>query len=415
MPDFEASNSFGIPATTALHRSPKPPMKTSGDAPSDTRGMSTRAVHAGGPEAVPGDPVVLPVVQSATFFGWGPDEGPRLYSRMGNNPNQEAVATKIAALEGTESALLLSSGMAATAMTLLALTRAGEHVVSSTHLYGTTRLLLEEELSRRGVETTFVDPDDQRAWRRAIRPSTRVLFLEIPTNPTLRVFDPAPVAEVAAQAGAAFVVDATFASPANLRMAEHGADVIVQSATKYLCGHSDVIAGSVAGDSAVVDEIRRMMLLYGPAPDPHAAWLLDRGIRTLALRVERQNASALELARWLEGRSEVSRVLYPGLPSHPDHAVASRLLDGYGGMLSMVLEGGGAAADSFMAGLETALMAPSLGGVETLVSQPRYTSHVEMTPEEREAGGIPDGFVRISVGVEDVEDLVADFARALEA
>lgn len=389
-------------------------MTTTGDAGFDERGLSTRGVHAGGPDPAPGEPVVNPIVQSATFFGWGPDEGPRRYSRMGNNPNQEVVAAKVAALEGTEAALLLASGMAATAMTVLALVRSGDHVLASTHLYGTTRLLLRDELARRGVEATFVDPEDRRGWRDAVRPTTRILFLEIPTNPTLRVFDPEPVARLARETGASFVVDATFASPVNLRMAEHGADVVLHSATKYLGGHSDLIAGVVAGDRALVEEVRRMMLLYGPAPDPHAAWLLERGMRTLSLRVERQNANALDLARWLEDRPEVSTVLYPGLTSHPDHDVARELLEGFGGMLSFVLAGGGEAADAFMGALETALVAPSLGGVETLVSQPRYTSHVDMLPTEREAVGIPDGFVRVSVGVEDVDDLRADFGRALE-
>lgn len=389
-------------------------MSSTGDAEADRRGLSTRGVHAGGPDSVPGEPVVSPIVQSATFFGWGPDEGPRRYSRMGNNPNQEAVAEKVAALEGTEAALLLASGMAATAMSVLALARSGAHVVASKHLYGTTRLLLAEELPRRGIDTTFVDPENRRAWREAVRPETRLLFLEVPTNPTLRVFDPDPVAKLAADTGATFVVDATFASPVNVRMAEHGADLVVHSATKYLGGHSDLVAGVVAGHRPVIEEVRRMMLLYGPAPDPHAAWLLERGMRTLPLRVERQNRNALELAGWLEDRPEVSTVLYPGLSSHPDHATARRLLDGFGGMLSFVLAGGAEAADVFMRSLRTALVAPSLGGVETLISQPRYTSHVDMSPEERDAVGIPDGFIRVSVGVEDLEDLEADFARALE-
>lgn len=378
-------------------------------------GLSTRAVHAGGPEPVPGRPVVSPIVQSATFFGWGPDEGPRRYSRMGNNPNQEAVARKVAAMEGTEAALVLASGMAATAMTVLALVRGDEHVVASRHLYGTTKIFLEEELAGRGIGTTFVEPETPDSWRDAVRPETRVLFLEIPTNPTLRVFDPAPVAELAGETGAVFVVDATFASPVNVRMAEHGADMVIHSATKYLGGHSDLVAGVVAGERERVDAVRRTMLLYGPAPDPHAAWLLERGLRTLPLRVERQNRNAVELARWLEGRPEVARVLHPGLPSHPDYERASRLLDGSGGMLSLVLEGGGEAADTFVRSVKTALLAPSLGGVETLVSQPRHTSHVDMPPADRAAMGVPDGFVRISVGVEDAGDLKADFARALEA
>lgn len=390
-------------------------MPAAGDERPAGEELDTRAVQDDADEREPGSPVVPPLVQSATFHGWGPGGGARRYSRMGNNPNQERIARKVAALEGTGAALMLSSGMAATATTLLALTRTGDHVVASRDLYGATRRLLADELPRRGVETTLVDPGAPGAWDDALRPETRAVFLEIPANPTLRVYDPGPPADAAREAGAHFVVDATFASPVNLRMAKHGADLVVHSATKYLGGHSDLVAGVVAGDADRIERIRETMILYGPAPDPHAAWLLDRGLRTLPLRVRRQNDTALRLARWLTERPAVRRVVHPGLPDHPDHEVARRILDGYGGMLAFVLDGGGPAADAFMEALRTARVAPSLGGVETLVSQPRYTSHVEMTPEEREAAGIPDGFVRVSVGVEGVDDLREDFDRALGA
>ncbi|MDX1566688.1 MAG: aminotransferase class I/II-fold pyridoxal phosphate-dependent enzyme [Longimicrobiales bacterium] len=385
------------------------------DEPNETPGRSTLGIHAGRKEPKVGEPVAAPLIQSSTFYGWGPEGGERRYGRMGNNPTVEAVQRTIAALEGTESALLLSSGMAATALGVLSRLEHGEHMVSSQYLYGGTWALFTEELPRRGVEITFVNPDDEGSWADALRPETKVVYLEIPTNPTLRIFDPAPVAEAAREAGAAFLVDATFASPVNLRMVEHGADLVIHSATKYLGGHSDLLAGVVAGSRQHVEEVRRLMVRYGPSADPNSAWLLDRSLRTLELRVERQNENALDLARWLEGRDEVREVIYPGLPGHPDHERASRLLDGFGGMLSMVLEGGGEAADRFMGALETALVAPSLGGVETLVSQPRYTSHLDMTPKERNAVGIPDGFVRVSVGVENVADLKRDFQRALTA
>jgi len=375
---------------------------------------ATVGIHAGEAPREPGAPVVPPVVQSATFFWGSPDDGELRYSRYGNNPNQRLLATKMAALEGMEAAVALGSGMAATAMTLLALTRSGDHVVASRRLYGATQTLLGEELPRRGVETTFVDPDDGRAWRGALRPETRVLFVEIPTNPTLRVLDPRPLAQLCREEGLTLVADATFASPVNLRAKDVGVDVVIHSATKYLGGHSDLIAGVVAGPGRVVEEVVRAAHLYGPALDPHAAWLLDRGLRTLDVRVHRQNENALALARWLEGLPGVRRVIHPGLESHPDHAVAAELMDGFGGMLSLVLDGGADAADAFVAALEVALVAPSLGGVETLVSQPRHTSHRGMTAEELAAQGIPDGFVRISVGVEDVEDLKADLAQALE-
>jgi cystathionine beta-lyase/cystathionine gamma-synthase len=377
-------------------------------------GPSTLGIHGGEAPRRPGDPVVPPIVQSATFFWAKPDDGELLYSRYGNNPNQALLARKLAALEGTEAAVPLASGMGATAMVLLALTRAGEHIVASSLLYGATHALLRDELPRRGVETTFVDPAGG-GWAAALRPDTRVVMLETPTNPTLRIVDPRPIVELAHARGIRVVMDATFASPVNFRPAALGVDVVIHSATKYLGGHSDLIAGVAAGPREIIDEVVRVSRLYGPAMDPHAAWLLDRGLRTLEVRVRRHNENALALARWLEGQPAVARTIHPGLASHPDHALAEELMDGYGGMLSVVLRGGGTAADRFMAALELALPAPSLGGVETLVSQPRYTSHVGLTPEEREAQGIADGFVRISVGVENVQDLQADFARALEA
>jgi len=373
---------------------------------------ATIGIHGGAHDRTPGTPVVPPIAQSATFHWSSPADGELRYSRYGNNPNQEQVSRKMAALEGTEAAIVLGSGMGATAMALLALTGGGGHVVASSRLYGATQALLREELPRRGVTTTFVDPD-LGGWEDAIRDETRVIFVEIPTNPTLRVLDPRPIVKLAHTKGIVVMCDATFASPINFRAAAVGIDVVIESATKYLGGHSDLIAGVVAGPETIVSEVTRMSRLYGPALDPHAAWLLDRGLRTLDLRVSRHNANAMSVAAWLARRPEVGRVIYPGLASHPEHELAAELMSGFGGMVSMVLAGGGEAADRFVARLRLALAAPSLGGVETLVSQPRYTSHVGLSAAEREAQGIPDGFVRLSVGVEDVSDLIADFERAL--
>lgn len=378
-------------------------------------GTSTLGIHGGAHERRPGAPVVPPIMQSATFFWGSPADGELLYTRYGNNPNQALLARKMASLEGTEASVVMASGMAATAMTLLALTTSGDHIVASTLLYGATQSLLGEELPRRGVESTFVDPADLSGFRKAIRDDTRVLFLESPTNPTLRVIDPRPIAELTRERGAVLVMDATFASPANLRPAALGVDVVIHSGTKYLGGHSDLIAGVVSGSASVIDDVTRVARLYGPAIDPHACWLLDRGLRTLDVRMRRHNENALTLARWLEAQPPVAKVIYPGLESHPDHDVAKTVLSGFGGMLSLVLAGGGAAADRFTDALRLAMVAPSLGGVETLVSQPRYTSHAALSPSALEAQGIPDGFVRISVGLEDVEDLRADFAQALDA
>jgi cystathionine beta-lyase/cystathionine gamma-synthase len=376
-------------------------------------GPSTIGVHGGAEDRTPGAPVIPPITQSATFHWASPDDGELLYSRYGNNPNQVQVGLKAAALEGTEAAIALASGMGATAMTLMALTEVGDHVVASSRLYGATQDLLVNELPRRGVETSLVDPD-VGGWEDAVRPNTRVIFIEIPTNPTLRLMDPRPIVELAHARAIRVACDATFASPINFRAASVGIDLVIQSATKYLGGHSDLIAGVVAGSRALVDSVTRMSRLYGPALDPHAAWLLDRGMRTLDVRIRRHNENAMAVARWLETRPEVTRVIYPGLESHPDHDLASELMTGFGGMVSLTLEGGGDAADRFMSRLRVALPAPSLGGVETLVSQPRFTSHSGLTPAQRRDQGIPDGFVRLSIGIEDSGDLVADFARALE-
>lgn len=378
-------------------------------------GQATLGIHGAAPPPLAGDPVVPPLVQSATFYGDGRGKGELLYTRYGNNPLQVQVGQKLALLEGAEAGLVLGSGMAAVAMSILALTQAGDHIVASSHLYGATRALLEKELPRRGITTTFVDPGEGREWRQAMMKRTRLLYLEAPTNPTLRIFDPEPVGQLAQEMGILLLMDATFATPVNLRPLELGVDVVIHSATKYLGGHSDLIAGAVCGPAEVVDEITQTSRLYGPAADPHMVWLLDRGLRTLDVRVQRHNENALAVSEFLEGRAEVSRVLYPGLSSHPDHRLASRLMSGFGGMVSFVLEGGGRAANKFMKRLELAAVAPSLGGVETLVSQPRYTSHASLSPRERDALGIPDGFVRVSVGIESVDDVIQDLEQALEA
>jgi cystathionine beta-lyase/cystathionine gamma-synthase len=237
--------------------------------------------------------------------------------------------------------------------------------------------------------------------------------VESPVNPTARVLDLRPLARIASELGVALVIDSTFASPVNFRPLEHGADVVIHSATKYLNGHHDVLGGAVLGSAAVIEEVRRKMLVWGQAPDPFACWLLERGLKTLDVRVRRQNANAQRLAEWCASRADVARVHYPGLPSHPDHALARETLDGFGGMMAIELAGGGEAADRFVRRLRLITHAPSLGGVDSLVSEPRYTSHTHLSPAERSAIGIPDGFLRISVGIEDADDLIADVAQAL--
>lgn len=382
--------------------------------PLRTHGLSTRAVHAGDPPREAGGPVNNPIVPSTSFFSAPEGAGEVLYPRYGNTPNHRALEQRIAALEGGEDCAVMASGMAAMASALLASVAAGDHVVAAQALYGGTRALLERELSRLGVATTFADFAGEE-WRGALRPNTRALVVETPSNPLVRVLDLRPIAELAHARGATLIVDSTFASPINFRPLEHGADLVMHSATKYLGGHDDVSAGAIVGARERVETIRARALSFGPVLDAHAAWLVERGIKTLAVRMERHNRNGMAVARWCEEQPGIERVHYPGLPSHPDHSVAARLLDGFGGMLGIELRGGGEAASRFVASLRLAKYAPSLGGVETLVSEPRFTSHVDLSPEERERMGIRDGLVRFSLGIEDEDDLIADLEQALDA
>lgn len=377
-------------------------------------GLSTLSVH-GRPAGHPDwSPVVAPVVQSSTFVNPIGGEDEVLYTRYGNNPNQLEIARKYALLEGAEDAVFLSSGMAATALAHLAILRPGDHLIASQWIYGGTQRLFDEEFSRLGIAVSYADPSQPRDWRRLLRKTTRAIFLETPTNPIMRVLDMAWVAKLAKETGVALVVDATFASPVNLRPLEHGADVVITSGTKYLNGHSDVIAGVVAGSSSVIEEVTRLLRLYGPALDPHAAWLLNRGLKTLVIRMDRHNANGMAVATWAETQKRVQAVHYPGLASHPDHQIAKDLLDGFGGMVGIQLENS-ATAERFLRRLKLFVHAPSLAGVESLVCEPRLTSHRHLSADERAAQGIPDGFIRISCGIEDPDDLIADLEQALSA
>jgi cystathionine beta-lyase/cystathionine gamma-synthase len=376
-------------------------------------GFSTTAIH-GSPRRRPDwSPVAPPIVQSSTFTNPVGSEEDILYSRYGNTPNQVAVAGKYALLEGAEDAIFLASGMGATALAHLAVLRPGDHLLSSSWIYGGTQALFDEELGRFGIEITYVRPDQPRLWRRSVKKATRAIFVETPTNPLMRLVDMVPVAQVAKEFGLALLVDATFASPINFRPLEHGADVAISSATKYLNGHSDVVAGAVAGSSSLVEEVNRLMRRWGQAIDPHTAWMVDRGMRTLALRMDRHNVNGLAVARWAEAQPAFAKVHYPGLPSHPDHQRAKKVLDGYGGMVGLELKGGPKAAERLLKRLKLVLHAPSLAGVESLISEPRLTSHKELTPSARAALGIPDGFLRLSCGIEDSDDIIADLAQAL--
>ena len=376
--------------------------------------LATLAIHGAREAHQHGDAVVEPLVQSVNHLQQPGTADGLLYTRYGNTPNAARVQKRLALLEGAEAGLLLSSGMAATACALLALLRPGDHLLASQYIYGGTYRLFMEEFVRMGIQVQLVDPWEPRVWRKHIRKETRAIFLETPVNPTCRVLDLRPISFLTRNSGIALVVDSTFASPVNFRPLEHGADVVIHSATKYLNGHHDVLMGAVLGSEPYIEEVLQKEMLWGQTPDPFACWLLERGLKTLDVRVQRANESALQIAQWAEKRKEIVQVHYPGLKSHPDHEVAKEVLDGFGGMLALELKGGGKAADRFLKRLKVITHAPSLGGVDSLVSEPRYTSHAKMTSAQRAAIGIPDGFLRFSIGLEAATDLIADLEQALK-
>lgn len=376
--------------------------------------FDTLLIHAGEPDPRPRGAVVMPVFQSWTYaFDHEAGYHDLRYLRLSNSPNHEVLHAKLAALEGADAAVVTASGMAAISTALLALLRSGDHILVQRSLYGGTLALVEHDLPQLGIETTFVDADDPASWVAALRPTTRVFYCESLTNPTLELGDLPAVARFCRERGLVSMIDNTFASPVNLRPIDHGFDLVVHSATKYLNGHSDIVAGAVVGSRALVERVKHKLDHLGGTLDPHACFLLHRGLKTLGVRVRQQNASALTLARWLVEQPAVERVHYPGLPSHRRHGRARDLLAGFGGMMSFELRGGAAAATKLMAALRLAIDAPSLGGPETLVVLPSRTSHVGLDPAARAALGISDALVRVSVGLEDVHDLVDDFAQAL--
>lgn len=372
-------------------------------------------VARGGRHASPPEGAVVPPIFQTAMYRSRPagEEAPLRYIRYGNTPDQERVAGLLAELEGTEEAVVTASGMAAISTALLGVLSAGDHLLTQGALYGGTRELFTDALPAFGVEVDTVDGGDPAEWESALRPNTRALYLETISNPLLRVPDLEAAPAFCRRHGLVSVVDNTFATPVNFRAGAEGFDLVVHSATKYLNGHSDIVAGVVAGRADPVTRARRRLRQLGGALDPHACFLLRRGLQTLVLRTERQNATALRLARVLEDHPAVRRVHHPGLESHRDHDRALRRLEGCGGMLSFELADGAEAARRLLDELELAVTAPSLGGVETLATRPVATSHASVPREEREAMGITGALVRMSVGIEAPARLEADLTGGL--
>ncbi len=388
---------------------------------------STDAVYGGEEKRKPFDAVPMPIVQTATYTfadtaeivayteGRHPAGERGEYGRYGN-PTVRAVEQRLAALEGTEDAVLFSSGMAAVTTSTLALAKGGQHIVLFQDCYRMTLEFVTDVLARFGVTHTLVPAGDVAALADAIRPETRLVISESPTNPYLSCVDLEAVAAACkTRRTVKSMIDATFATPVNCRPGSYGIDLIVHSATKYLSGHNDVLAGVVCGPTGLVSMIRDLRGVLGGVCDPHAAFLVGRGLKTLSLRVQRQNATALALAERLEKHPRIERVFYPGLASHASHAVARAQMRGFGGVVSFIVKGGLHAASRMIDAAKLARIGPSFGGVEALIEQPAVMSYYEMTTEQRQAIGIADGLVRLAVGIEETADLIADIEQALAA
>jgi len=393
-----------------------------GDQAKSDPGTSTTAVHGGEPDVRDDRSLTTPIVQSSAYpfadtaelvrYMEGEIERPHEYGRYGN-PTVSAVEAKLAALEGGEAAVLMASGMAAITTTLLAMLRSGQHVVFTSDVYRKTRQFARQVLARYGVESDIVAPD-LASIEAALRDETRIIFTEAPTNPYLRMVDLQPLTALAKSRRIKTIIDATFATPINMLPLSLGVDLVIHSTTKYLGGHNDLLGGVVIGKGPIISAIRDHVGMLGPVPDPHMAYLLGRGIKTLALRVRQQNTSALALANLLGEHSAVDTVWYPMRADHPDHALAERYLSGGGGVVSFTMKGGMAAGTRLVDALKIPKLAPSLGGVESLVEQPALMSFYELSPEQRAALGIAEGLVRFAVGIEDTADLLDDMRHALD-
>ncbi len=385
-----------------------------------THHSETKAVRGAADLEKKNGPMATPIYQTSTFEVTDNDEQLRathtdhFYTRYGNPTNTVAEKT-IAELEGVEAALTFASGMGAITTTTMALLKSGDHIVAQRDIYGGANKFLSQWLPKMGIETTFVDTTEYEQHERAIRPNTKLLYLESPTNPTLRVVDFKRVVALARQHRLLSMIDATFGTPINQHPAEFGIDLVMHSGTKYLAGHSDLICGVVAGRRELMEGIWETRTTLGNCMDPHASWVLVRGLKTLAVRVARQNENAQRVAEFLAQHAKVSRVHYPFLKSHPQYSVARQQMSGGGGMVSFEVEGSAEDARRVSEAMRLFTLAPSLGSVESLVSIPVLTSHAMIPAEERARMGVPEQMIRLSVGIENADDLIADLERALEA
>ena len=384
------------------------------------RRPETTAVHGASDLEKKNGPVGTPIYQTSTFEVTDNDEQQRVtttdryYTRWGN-PTNTAAEQAVAAVEGVEGARTFASGMGAITTTILGLLKTGDHVVAQRDVYGGVTKFFSQWLPRLGIEATLVDTNDYEQQARAIRPNTRLLYLESPTNPALRVVDLKKASALARQHKLISMIDSTFGTPINQHPAEYGIDLVMHSGTKYLSGHADLTCGVVCGSQELMDQIWETRTTLGNCMDPHAAWLLIRGLKTLAVRVARQNENALRVAEFLEQHPKVRRVYYPFLKSHPQHAIAREQMTGGGGMVTFEVEGTGEDARRVSEAMRLFTLATSLGGVESLVSIPVLTSHAMISAEQRQKMGVTEQMVRLSVGIESAEDLIADLERALEA
>jgi cystathionine beta-lyase/cystathionine gamma-synthase len=377
------------------------------------RRIETAVVHAGSELKVKGA-LVLPIFQSSTYLYSGQSDYEDLkYIRLSNTPNHEALGAKLAALEGGESALVMASGMAAISTTLLSILSMGDHLLIQDCTYGGTRDLVSNDFPALGIQVDFIDPLDPNSWRDKLRPETKAIFVESISNPLMQIGDLGSAVEFAKKNGLVSLIDNTFATPVNFRPLEHGFDLVLHSCTKYLNGHSDIVAGAVVGGEEMVKNARSHLLRFGGSMDPHTCFLLDRGLKTLVLRVRQQNESARQIAHFLADHERIGKVNYPGLPDASVHQETARLFSGFGGMLSFEVAGGLESARRFIDGLNIAVEAPSLGGVETLATRPATTSHSGLPAAEREELGITESLIRLTVGIEAVDDLLEDLDQAL--